>query len=129
MDFRWNYRQVSYENDLDSRAYSLETDLNINSIKLIAGYSHLDFKRIETTNDETLSGVLIGVGTFINMPLHPTLIGKVSLFKDRVEYQASIQGGYRWFHCFVKFYKLNSFDELSLGIGHGIGYRLKRKRR
>ena len=129
MDFRWNYRQVSLSNDLDSKAYSLETDLNIRNIKLIAGYSHLDFRRMETGDNETLSGVLIGFGTYLNIPLHPTLTGKVSLYNNRAEYQASIQGGHKWFQCFIKYYKLNSFNELSLGIGTRIGYRLKRQRR
>jgi hypothetical protein len=129
MDFKWNYRKVSFNNDLSSKTYALETDLNIRSIKLIAGYSYLDFRRIETTSNETLSGVLIGFGTYLNMPLRPTLTGKVSLYKSRVEYQVSIQGEHKWFQCFIKFYKLNSFDELSLGIGTRIGYRLKRQRK
>lgn len=129
MDFRWNYRQVSFDSDLNTKAYSFESDLNLRNIKLIAGYSHLDFNREKTTKSEILSGVLIGLGTYINIPLHPTAIVKISLYKDKVEYQASIQGGYKRFLCSVKFYKLNSFNELSVGIGTGLGYRLKRRRK
>jgi hypothetical protein len=130
IDFRLNYRQVSFDDNFDSRAYSFETDLNVRNIKLIAGYSHLDFDRIETIDKETLSGVLIGVGSSeLNIPLYPTVMGKVSLYRNKIEYQAAIQGGYQWFHCFIKFYKLNSFSELSLGIGTSISYRPKRRRR
>ena len=129
MDFKCNYRQVSFNNDLNSKAYSLETDLNLRNVKLIAGYSHLDFNGVKTTDTRNLCGVLIGFGKYINMSLHPTVEGKVSLYKNKVEYQASVQGGYKWFLCFMKFYKIDSFNEFSLGIGTGIGYRLKKQRR
>ena len=129
MDFKWSYRQVSLNKDLNSNAYSLETNFNTRNITLIAGYSHLDFRRIETVSNEILSGALIGVGTYLNIPFHPTLTGKVSLYNGRIEYQAAIQGGHRWFQCFIKYYKLNSFSELSLGFGTSINYRLKRQRR
>lgn len=129
MDFRWNYRQVSFGNDFDSRGNSFETDLNFRNVKLIAGYTHLNFHRIETGGDKGLSGVLIGAGTSFNTPLYPTLTGKVSLYRNRLEYQASIQGSFKDFLCFVKFYKLDSFNELSLGIGTALGYRLKSQRK
>lgn len=128
IDFRWNYRQVDFDNDLDFRVNSFETDLNIRSVKLIAGYSRLDFTEIETSDSEKLSGLSIGVGRYFNIPLRPTAIVKVVLYKDKVEYQASIQGGHKRFLCFLKFYKLESFNELSLGIGTGFGYRIKKRK-
>jgi hypothetical protein len=127
MDFKWDYRQVSLNKDLNSNAYSLETDFNTRNVKLIAGYSHLDFRRIESPSNEILSGVLIGVGTYLNLPFHPTLTGKVCLYNGRIEYQAIVQGGHRRLLCIIKYYKLNSFSELSLGIGTSINYRLKRQ--
>lgn len=122
----WIYKQVWFENDLNVNVHSFESDLNIGSIKLTAGYSHLDFDRNQTAESEIISGVLLGFGMYFNMPLHPTTVVKVSVYKDKIEYQASIQGGYKRFLCFVKFYKLNSFNELSVGIGTGLGYRLKK---
>jgi len=128
MDFRWGYRQVKFDNNLDFRVNSFETDLNLRNIKLIAGYSHLDFTKIESAGNKKLSGVVIGIGRYFYIPLHPTAIVKVGLYKDKVEYQASIQGGHKRFLCFLKFYKLGSFNELSLGIGTGFGYRTKKRK-
>lgn len=127
MDFKWNYRQVNFNNDFNSKAYSLEADYNFRNIKLIAGYTHLSFDNIEAVSTHASSGVLIGLGTTLGQPLYPTLVGKVSLYKDQIEYQASVQGGYKNLIFFTKFYKLNSFNELSLGIGTAIGYRTKRR--
>jgi hypothetical protein len=127
MDFKWNYRKVNFSNDFNSKAYSFETDYNFRSIKLIAGYTHLSFNNIKAVGTKISSGVLIGFGTTLGQPLYPTVIGKVSLYKDNIEYQASVQGGYKGILFFTKFYKLNSFNELSLGINTAIGYRIKRR--
>ncbi|WP_170866123.1 carboxypeptidase-like regulatory domain-containing protein [Pontibacter flavimaris] len=127
MDFKWNYRQVNFNNDFNSKAYSFEADYNLRNVKLIAGYTHLSFDNLEAVGTKTSSGVLIGFGTTLGQPLHPTVIGKVSFYMDNIEYQASVQGGYKGILFFTKFYKLNSFNELSLGIGTAIGYRIKRR--
>ena len=129
IDFRWSYRRVGYDNDLNFIANSVEIDFNFRNIKLIMGYSHFNFDKVETHYSETFSGVVIGVGSYFNIPLYPTAIAKVSLYKDKIEYQAEIQGGHKRFLCFIKFHKLDSFNELSLGIGTWIGYKTKRQRR
>lgn len=119
IDFRWSYRKVAFDKNLRSTANSFEADLNLGRPKIIAGYSHLNFNETETNN---LSGILIGFGTYFSVPLYPTAIAKVALYKDKIEYHASIQGGYRRFLCFVKFYKIDSFNEVSIGIGTSLGY-------
>ncbi|WP_242919672.1 carboxypeptidase-like regulatory domain-containing protein [Pontibacter liquoris] len=126
MDFKWNYRQVNFNKEFNSNAYSFETDYNFRDLKLIAGYTHLNFDNIEVVGTKTSPGVLIGFGTTLGQPLYPTVVGKVSLYKDNIEYQASVQGGYKGILFFTKFYKLNSFNEVSLGIGTAIGYHIKR---
>lgn len=128
IDFRWNFRQVNFDNNLDFSVNSFETDLNLRNAKLIAGYSRLDFTNIETTENKKLSGLSIGVGRYFNIPLHPTVILKVGLYKGKVEYQALIQGEHKRFLCFLKFYKLDAFNELSAGIGTGFGYRTKKRK-
>lgn len=128
IDFAWNYRQASFDKNLDFKVNSFETDLNMRGRKFIVGYSYLDHTKIETADNQKLSGLIIGVGQYLNIPLHPTAIVKVGLYKDKVEYQASIQGGHKRFLCFIKFYKLDSFNELSVGIGTEFGYRMKRRK-
>ena len=127
MDFRWSYRNVSINKNFQSIANSGEAQLNLRNIKLIAGYSHLDLNKVGENEDQVSSGALIGVGKYLGRPFFGTVSGKISLYKDNIEYQASLQGGYRWFQYYIKYYKLDSFDELSLGVGAQISYH-KRKR-
>ena len=127
MDFRWSFRKVSFNEDFESFANSGEAQLNLRNIKFIAGYSHVDLNKFGENEDNVSSGALIGVGKYLGRPFFGTVSGKVSFYKDNIEYQASLQGGYRWFQYFVRYYKLDSFDELSLGVGGQIRY-YKRKR-
>jgi hypothetical protein len=129
IDFRWSHRQFSLTDKLNSKANSFETDVNFGDIKLIAGYTHLNFNKSEEVNWRKSSGVVLGFGSYFNLPLHPTAIAKISLYKGKIEYQASVKGGYKRFLCFLNFYKLNSFSELSFGIGTGLGYKLKRQKK
>lgn len=128
IDFRWDYRKVLFENDLRSITNSFEADLNVGNLKLIAGYTHLDFNKIETANNETSSGVLIGFGTTFGLPLYPSIIGKISFYQQKIEYQIDIEGGYKRLLFLLKYYKLDSFNELSIGVGTWFGYRLRRQK-
>ncbi len=128
MDFRWGYRQVTFDNNLDFRVNSFETDLNLRGVKLIAGYSQLDFTKVESADNVNLSGVVVGIGRYFYIPLHPTATIKLGLYKDKIEYQASIQGGHKRLLCFLKFYKLDSFNEISIGVGTGFDYRTKKRK-
>jgi hypothetical protein len=129
MDARWNYRQFSINNNLKCSTFSFENDLNLRNIKLIAGYSHLDFNKNESLTGKISSGILIGFGRSFRLPLYPTVTGKVAFYRNNIEYQANIQGGYKRLLVLMKFYKLNSFNEFSIGIGTKFGYRLKSQKR
>ena len=127
MDFRWSYRNVSFNKDFHSIVNSGEAQLNLRKINLIAGYSHLDMHIINESSDKASSGLLIGVAKELGRPFFGILSGKISLYKDKVEYEASIQGGYRGVQYFFRYYKFDTFDELSLGIGIQLSYREKRR--
>ncbi|MNS46448.1 hypothetical protein D3C72_789440 [compost metagenome] len=129
LDFRWSYRQALFSNELNFKANSFESDFNFRNLTLIAGYSHLNFKRVETNYNEIFSGAVIGAGTYFNIRLYPKAVAKISLYKDKIEYQAEIEGGHKGFSCFIKFYKLDSFNELSLGIGTCLNYKIKKQRK
>lgn len=126
MDFRWSYRNVSFNRDFQSVANSGEAQLNLGNISLIAGYSHLDFTKIAESKTKASSGILIGLGKeFYFRPVFGKLSAKVAIYNRNVEYQGEFKGGYRWFQYFVRYYKLDSFDELSLGAGAQFSYRKK----
>lgn len=128
IDFRWSYRNVSFNNEFKSIANSGEAQLNLRNINLIAGYSHLDMTKITENKTKASSGILIGLGKELYFrPVYGILSAKVAMYNSKVEYQSEFKGGYRWFQYFVRYYKLDSFDELSLGVGAQISY-YKRKR-
>lgn len=128
IDFRWDYREISWEQNLRFHAHSFETDLNIRDIKFIAGFSHLNYSEKENQSNETSSGVLIGVGKYFHLPMYPAAIFKLGIYQDKLEYQAKIQGGIKKLQTFIKFYKLNDYNELSLGLGISLGYKTKRQK-
>ena len=122
IDFRASYRDFEFEDKLNSRSYSFETDFNISRFSFIAGYSYLEFNNINASRKFNSSGVLMGFGTSFRGPLYPELVGKIAIYKDNIEYQGKIQGGYKRFLIFLKYYKLSAFNELSLGIGYNFNY-------
>lgn len=122
IDFRISYRDFQFENQFDNNAYSFEIDLNLSRISFIAGYTNLDFNDLTTSINQNSSGVLIGFGTKLGKPLFPELVGKISIYDDFIEYQGRIQGSYKRFLLFLKYYRLSSFNELSLGIGYSLFY-------
>lgn len=127
IDLRWTYRNVLFNKEFQSIANSGEAQLNLRNIKFIAGYSHLNMAKIAENRTKASSGVLIGLGKeFFFRPFYGTLSAKAAIYDGNVEYQAEFKSGYRWFQYFVRYYKLDSFDELSLGIGAQISY-YKRK--
>lgn len=127
MDFRWSYRNTSFNNDFQSIGNSGETQLNLRSISFIAGYSHLNVTNV-TENIKGSSGVIFGLGKELFLrPFFGTISAKLALYDSNVEYQGEFKSGYRWLQCFVRYYKLDSFDELSLGVGAQISYYRRRK--
>jgi hypothetical protein len=129
IDCKLNYKQLSFNNELDSKVYSFQADLNLRKTIFIAGYSNLDFNRIKSNATENASGILLGLGRYISRPLYSKVSGRISLYRNNIEYEGNIQSQYKRFYSFIKYYKLNSFNELSLGIGSFINYRLHRQRR
>ncbi|MCE2732261.1 MAG: carboxypeptidase-like regulatory domain-containing protein [Chryseotalea sp.] len=128
MDFRWSYRNVSFNKDFQSITNSGEAQLNLRKINLIAGYSHLDMNKIAENTTKASSGILLGLGKeFFFRPFYGTVSAKAAIYDKNVEYQAEIKSGYRWFQYFIRYYKLDSFDELSLGVGAQFSYRKKRR--
>lgn len=129
MDFRWSFRKVSFDRDFQSLVSSGEAQLNLRNIKLIAGYSHLGMTKIVENTTEYSSGVLLGLGKDIFFrPFYGTLTAKVAIYDRNVEYQAEFKSGFRWFQYFIRYYKLDTFDELSLGVGARLSYYKKKNK-
>lgn len=130
MDFRWSFRKVSFNKDFESFANSGEAQLNLRNLSFIAGYSHLDITEIAENESKSSSGILLGLGKDIFFrPFYGKLSAKIAIYDKNVEYQAEFQRGYKWFQYFFRYYKIDTFDEFSLGVGTQLSYYKKRKKR
>ncbi len=137
MDLKWYYHKFSLNNNLNSTSYSFEShlmfldihDWNINNIGLIFGYGENSYVNIKKNIYTISNGPTIGLRAYLGNPLHMAVSGKVSIYKDRVEYQGAVGRHFRKFSTFVNYYQLDSFTELSLGVGIDINYRLGKQRK
>ena len=125
MDAGWFYRKFEFKK-LDATAYSFETNLNFRRFGIIGGFSHLAYARIDEI--DKLNGPLLGVRTWIGKPLWLDISGKVAVYRNRQEYFGEIKRDTRYIDVFVKYYKLNSFSEVSIGVGTSFGYRFRKQK-
>jgi hypothetical protein len=126
MDAAWYYRTFE-SGDFNSTANSLETNFNFNKFGLIVGLSHLDYN--PTIDRRTFNGPVVGLRACINGPLRLVISGKAAIYKDKLEYFGEILRDSRYINLFVKYYKLDTFSEISLGIGTIFDYRFRKQKR
>ena len=55
------------------------------------------------------------------------VVGKVTLYDNLPKYDIELSRDFRRIDTFIRFQKLESFNEISVGIGAHIGYRLKKR--
>ncbi len=126
-DINSSYRSLDFDNKMDLSAYSIETSLNFKKISTIIGVSKIDFTN--TTENKIISsiGPTIGLKTWIGNPFLMSVSAKTTIYNNLSEYHAEIKKGYRGFYGFIKYYKVNDFNELSLGIGFEFTYYLRKR--
>jgi len=136
MDLKWYYHNFSDNNNLNSTSYSFEShlmfldihDWNINNIGLIIGYGENSFENIGKNINSVSTGPTFGLRAYLGHPLHMDTFAKISVYNDNLEFQGEVKRSFRKFKVFAKYYQLDSFAELSLGIGTNFNYRFKRQR-
>jgi hypothetical protein len=134
IDLKEHYRVVFLSDDFKSNVFSIESVININRISMngrlipIIGYSKLEHFNSDQKNFQS-SGPLIGVKTRIGRPLFFQVSAKVSIFRDIVEYQGQVSRYFKNIYTSCNIYKLESFNEISLGLGMEFNYRLKRHKK
>lgn len=116
-DINSSYKNLDYVNDIELLAYSVETSLNFNSLSAIIGLSTIDFNKTSVNKNVNSVGPTFGLGTWIGQPFLMSVSAKTTIYKNLSEYQAEIKKNYKGFYGFLKYYKVNTFNELSLGIG------------
>ncbi|WP_394974911.1 carboxypeptidase-like regulatory domain-containing protein [uncultured Croceitalea sp.] len=127
IDLNSSFQSIHFKNNIDSKRYSIETGTNFNGIKALIGYSNISFTNLSANRIINSNGPLIGLGTRIGRPFYVTVFVKTSIYKNLSEYQAEIRSSYRGISGFIKYNKIGSFNEVSLGIGIQFTYYLKRR--
>ncbi|BDX38727.1 hypothetical protein CYCD_20820 [Tenuifilaceae bacterium CYCD] len=136
MDLKWYYHKFSDNNSLHSTSYSFEShvmfldinDWNINDIGLIVGYGENSYESINKGIRIVSTGPTIGVRAYLANPLHATVAAKISVYNGVALYQGEVNRLFRKFSAFARYYQLDSFVELSLGVGIDINYRFKKQK-
>lgn len=121
-DINSSYKNLDYDNNIELSAYSVETSLNFNNISTIIGLSTIDFNKTSVNKNVNSVGPTFGLGTWIGRPFLMSVSAKTTIYKNLSEYQAEIKKDYKGFYGFLKYYKVNTFNELSLGIGFEFWY-------
>lgn len=121
-DINSSYRNLDYNNNIELSAYSVETSLNFNNISAIVGLSKIDFNKVSENKSINSVGATLGLGTWIGQPFLMSVSAKTTIYKNLSEYHAEIKKQYKGIYGFLKYYKVNDFNELSLGIGIELSY-------
>ena len=121
-DINSSYKNLDFENNIDLSAYSVETSLNFNRISTIVGFSVIDFNKKSENKNINSVGPTFGLGTWIGQPFLISVSAKTTIYKNLSEYHADIKKQYKGIYGFLKYYKVNDFNELSLGIGIELSY-------
>ncbi|NJB69632.1 hypothetical protein GGR42_000094 [Saonia flava] len=121
-DFNSSLRNLDYNNNIELSAYSAETSLNFNRISAIIGVSSIDFSKTSENKSIKSVGPTFGLATWVGQPFLISISAKTTIYKNLSEYQAEIKKQYKGVYGFLKYYKVNDFSELSLGIGIEFSY-------
>lgn len=129
LDLNWYHRRVNFT-DFRSSTNSFETNFNYGYFRLTAGYSNLNFDNLALDAIRNFSAPVVGLGTWINTrPVRTLITGKMALYSNRTEIIGQATFYTKYVELFVNYYELESFSELTIGIGKEFGYWLKSQKR
>lgn len=121
-DINSTYKNLDYDNTIKLSAYSVETSLNFNEISAIVGLSTIEFNKTSENKNINSIGSTFGLRTWIGQPFLMSVSVKTTIYKNLNEYHTEIKKQYKEIYGFLKYYKVNNFNELSLGIGIELSY-------
>lgn len=120
-------RSIISDNGFKLDTYSVESLWYFFQYNLIIGYSYIDLKKRTEIASITGSGLTIGAKYWFKYPID-LLIGKASFYKDIAEYNLELERSFKRVKTFIRYYNVNSYSELSLGIGLEFTYYFKRQK-
>ena len=134
LDLKVDYQKVSVRKGIDFEIQSLETHFNLNKsyskiryARFIVGLSKIRHASNEVNSFTRDTAPIIGIGTILGEWWRLMVVGKVTLYDNLPKYDIELSRDFRRIDTFIRFQKLESFNEISIGIGTHIGYRLKKR--
>ena len=135
LDLKVDYQRTIFEDNIEFEIKSIETHFNLDKkfskikyARFIAGISTIEFESNEDLNTMNDIAPIIGLGTIIGEWWRLLVVGKVTFYKNLFKYDVELSREFRRIDTFIRFQSIESYNELSLGIGTKIGYRLKKQR-
>lgn len=129
LDLKADYQRTIIENDLEVQIKSIETHFNLNKnyskiryARFILGLSKIQHRSNEESHMMNDVAPIFGVGTILGEWWRLLVVGKVAVYEDFVQYDVELSREFRRIDTFIKFQSMESYNELSLGIGTNIGY-------
>ena len=123
-DIHTHYNSLKF-NGLKLEGYSVEMDLNWNRIQPIIGFNRMTFQENADNPQVNLFGSTLGVGTWIGRPFHLSAKMKVSIYEELVEYHAELYREFGDWLTFIRYYQVENFNELTIGLGYRFTYLFK----
>lgn len=118
-------RSILSDNGFKLKTYSVESFWLFYQYNLIIGYTFIDQKKGTEIPSITGSGFTIGTKYFFKHPINLLLMGKASFYKDLSEYHLELQRSFKRINTFIRYYNVNSYSEVSLGLGLEFTYYFK----
>ncbi|WP_066628793.1 carboxypeptidase-like regulatory domain-containing protein [Labilibacter marinus] len=124
-----NYRHIKKSNKNEFSVFSIEAKWWLSlPFVLFTGYSQINF---EDDGKDAKNGLTLGGEFWFSKPMSVRVNGKATLFNGLTEYQAEARtrfGKFDRYHSFIKYYNINGYSELSLGVGVEFTYLFKHQR-
>jgi hypothetical protein len=116
------WRNIAKHDTYAQDYYALESKWWIYGYKFIAGYCHINLDLNESSEKIHNSGIIVGYEAWLPKPFNATVVGKVDIYRDLVEYYAEGYKRFRWISTFARYYNSKSYSELSIGVGIELPY-------
>ena len=131
-DLHFNYNNLKWKDRMLMTSKSIQTDLSfftVSRLTFTVGYSTIDFNDLESATHKQRWGPLIGLGRWIGTPIKTQVTVKASLYNGLAEYNAELRKRLRnSINLFARYYKVDAFTEISLGLGWQTTYYLPHQR-
>lgn len=123
------FRDVNMLDEFKVYSNSFETKHTFDGIfnsTVIIGLSNLDFRNNTSDYIGQSNGLIIGSQLWTGRILKAIITTKAAIHKNNIEWQAQVKRRFGRINTFINFYKLDTFSELSLGIGYEFVYRFRK---